>query len=78
MPVGNHDCLFQSEAVHSSYASSRQFAYREPCGAPNGGYPTVRRAAKAGTACDCSGRRIAGGGFGLKPLSTRTEARLCV
>lgn len=31
MTVNNHDCLFLSEAFHSSYASSQQFAYREPC-----------------------------------------------
>ena len=30
--VNDHDCLFWSVAVHSSYTSSRQFAYRESCG----------------------------------------------
>ena len=31
MPVDNHDCLFGSVAIHSSYIPSQQLAYREPC-----------------------------------------------
>ena len=30
--VEDHDCLFESVAVHSSYEPNQQLAYRELCG----------------------------------------------
>ena len=72
--------FFGSVAIHSSQVPSQQFAYRESCETPNGGYPNVRRTAKAKAVCDCLVRRItsASRGSGLKPLSVPAEARLCI
>ena len=54
--VDGHDCLFGSAAVHSYRASTRHFAYREPCGLqagatqPCGAMPRFRWLAASGTA----------------------------
>ena len=80
--VNAHDCLFESAAMHSSREPSRRVAYREPCelqaGAtqPCGATPRSSRLAALRTAELPASRKMHG--FGLKPFSVRTEARLCV
>ena len=77
MPVDNHDCLFGSVAIHSSYISSQQLAYREPC-------ELQMRATQPCSALlrleELAALQTAelSEDFGIKPLSKHTEARLCV
>ncbi len=75
--VDDHDCLFQSVAIHSSYGPILQRAYREPCGLQMGaaqpcGLPQRTRPLAALALAELPE------GFGLKPFSDRTETRLCV